>query len=91
MYAYYTSRALKFKVPKFVNIIITTAQIAQMAIGIYINYNAHVYIKNGMACNVSEKVVYITYAMYLSYLLLFTEFFYSTYLKTPKVLRKKDD
>ena len=35
MYTYYGCRALRFKIPKWVNILITTSQLLQMVFGVY--------------------------------------------------------
>jgi elongation of very long chain fatty acids protein 6 len=40
MYTYYAFRAMRFRIPKLISQIITTGQILQMIIGIYVNYTA---------------------------------------------------
>jgi elongation of very long chain fatty acids protein 6 len=41
MYSYYGFRALRFRIPKWVNIVITSGQISQMVIGIVVNTVAY--------------------------------------------------
>jgi elongation of very long chain fatty acids protein 6 len=47
MYTYYACRALRFRIPKWVNIVITSGQISQMIIGIFVNCIAYIQKKNG--------------------------------------------
>ncbi|KAK7475834.1 hypothetical protein BaRGS_00032884, partial [Batillaria attramentaria] len=37
MYTYYALRAMRFRFPKFISIVITTLQLMQMIIGVVIN------------------------------------------------------
>jgi elongation of very long chain fatty acids protein 6 len=84
MYSYYALRALRFKIPKWVNITITSGQILQMVFGIYINCVAWYQIKSGAACHVSVENIVWSFIMYFSYFLLFFKFFYDAYLAGPK-------
>lgn len=47
MYSYYTLRALKIRVPKAVNILITSLQILQMIIGICLTLQVFYYLHMG--------------------------------------------
>lgn len=93
MYSYYGCKALQWKVPRFCSMFITTAQISQMAIGLFVNFYA-MYAKAimGWECDRSYKGFAILMGMYGSYLILFGKFFYKTYLgggQKKKVEKKK--
>ena len=91
MYLYYATRASGWvRVPKFVNILITTIQLLQMVAGVWINMYI---LKNiltvpGFYCDgfVEKESLHLTWAflMYFSYFVLFAHFFYNVYLKGTK-------
>ena len=83
MYGYYAFSALRFKIPKWVNIALTSAQILQMVIGIYINFNAFLIKQRGGQCAISDNNLKFSFVMYSSYFLLFFNFFYQVYI-APK-------
>lgn len=89
MYSYYALKAMKFHVPKSLAALITFSQITQMAIGCYINYAALYYNLNDVPCDVSMTNLGVSSAMYLSYLLLFVNFFYHSYLAKGKGKAKR--
>lgn len=84
MYSYYALRALRFKIPKWVNIIITSGQISQMIIGIFVNTVAYYKKKRGDPCDISDENIKWSFLMYFSYFLLFFKFFYDAYIAKPK-------
>ncbi len=83
MYSYYCLRAMRFKIPKWVNIAITSGQISQMVFGIYINCQAYLKKQRGESCEISEENIKWSFLMYFSYFILFFHFFYKTYIATP--------
>ena len=83
MYTYYAFRALRFNIPKIVNIAITSGQISQMVFGIYVNLKAYGIKKEGRPCDVSDENITVSFIMYGSYFLLFFHFFYLAYIKKP--------
>lgn len=83
MYTYYCCRALRFRMPRWVNICITTSQILQMLFGIYVNISAYWVLKRGDNCHITYDNIKYSLLMYLSYFILFAHFFYNAYLK-PK-------
>jgi elongation of very long chain fatty acids protein 6 len=90
MYTYYAFRALRFNIPKFVNIAITSGQISQMIFGIYVNIKAYQLKKNGDPCDVSDENIIVSFIMYATYFMLFFHFFYLAYIKKqPNVINKK--
>jgi len=88
MYTYYTVRALRFQVPRWINIFVTSIQIAQMAMGLIINISTYSVKSKGLYCQQSFENNRYSFLMYLSYFFLFVYFFYSSYLK-PKVTASK--
>lgn len=84
MYTYYAiSASGLFKIPRRVNIYITTMQLLQMIIGIIATCAALYHYVNS-SCGVTEFHLWTAFAMYGSYTILFINFFYQTYLKPRK-------
>ncbi|KAI1289950.1 Elongation of very long chain fatty acids protein 6 [Halotydeus destructor] len=83
MYTYYGLRALRIRVPSYVNIIITSVQILQMIVGSCICVLAVVTKTSGRRCDNHWTSVIAGTAMYFSYLYLFGKFFVDTYLLKP--------
>lgn len=83
MYTYYAFRALRFSIPKWVNIAITSGQISQMVFGIYVNCVVYFKKARGEPCGVSDDNIRWSFFMYFTYFLLFFKFFYGAYI-APK-------
>jgi len=90
MYSYYTLKAMQIRVPRSVNMLITTLQISQMFIGLLLTITIFYLLHNGFVCEVTLKQNTIGFLIYLSYFLLFIRFFYFTYF-IPKKSEKKSD
>ncbi len=84
MYTYYGFKALRFKIPKWINIIITSAQLSQMFFGIGINITAFLAKKRGDKCHITDENIMWSFIMYFSYFLLFFKFFYTAYIAKSK-------
>lgn len=80
MYSYYALKALKVRIPRSISAIITTAQITQMAIGCYVNYRTYQFLWSDAPCNISLTNVTFSSLMYISYFILFGNFFYQSYV-----------
>jgi len=80
MYTYYAFRALRYRVPKIIAMVITSLQLVQMIIGCAVNYIAFSYKQNGMQCGVSDTNLKLSLLMYCSYFVLFARFFYNAYV-----------
>lgn len=80
MYSYYAFRAMKFKVPRYVNVIITGLQTVQMLIGV--SLGAYVFSLKVRDLPVQQTWLNLAFqaVMYVSYLYLFSEFFYNSYI-----------
>ena len=89
--SYYGFRALHFKIPKWVNIAITSMQIIQMVFGVYINVSAFMTKRRGENCDISDENLNFAFLMYFSYLILFSNFFYQTYLSPTNKRSSRTD
>ena len=88
MYSYYAFKALRFKIPKWVNIVLTTAQIVQMVIGVLINLSAYRIKSRGEYCEISDENLQGSFVIYATYLVLFSNFFFRTYLQNKSEKKK---
>ncbi|KAI3386603.1 hypothetical protein SNEBB_011183 [Seison nebaliae] len=84
MYTYYGLRAAKFRIPKFVNIFITSIQILQMFIGCFVAYHILKLKNQNVPCRSSMDNVYYSFLLYFSYFILFSKFFLDTYIFPQK-------
>ncbi|CAF1501689.1 unnamed protein product [Rotaria sordida] len=85
MYTYYAFRAMKYPIPKWMQITITVLQLSQMVVGCFVNYKAYVYKQNTSSCAVTYANIFWSFAMYAIYFGLFLHFFCVSYLpKKPK-------
>ncbi|OXA46420.1 putative fatty acid elongation protein 3 [Folsomia candida] len=83
MYSYYALRAMRFTLNKKVSMIITALQLCQMIAGVGINVYSIIKINEGTPCARKLQNVQMVLLMYTTYLVLFAQFFYSSYI-TPK-------
>ncbi|XP_024281315.1 elongation of very long chain fatty acids protein 6-like [Oncorhynchus tshawytscha] len=80
MYSYYAVRAAGYRVPRPFAVVITTFQIAQMAMGLTVSWLVYHWMQEGDCHSYLNNIMWSS-LMYLSYLLLFSSFFYQTYMK----------
>lgn len=85
MYSYYALRAMGYKPPRFIPMVITSLQLTQMIVGCAINFWAYDYVQSvqnnhNSVCHISPINIKLSLAMYFSYFVLFARFFYVTYL-----------
>ncbi|CAL8297809.1 unnamed protein product [Merluccius merluccius] len=80
MYSYYAARAAGLRVPRPLAVLITSAQIGQMAMGVAVSALVYRWMQTGDCHSYLDNIVWAA-LMYLSYLVLFSQFFYQTYLK----------
>ncbi|XP_044229275.1 elongation of very long chain fatty acids protein 6-like [Thunnus albacares] len=80
MYSYYAVRAASLRVPRPFAMVITSAQILQMAMGLTVSGLVYRWMQQGDCPSRLDNITWAT-LMYLSYLLLFSNFFYHTYLR----------
>lgn len=87
MYFYYAVRAMGYTLSRKISMFLTTVQILQMIIGCGINIYVFHLLNNNVPCGISYKSVYIVFLLYFSYLVLFTNFFYQSYISGKKRAR----
>ncbi|XP_068182730.1 very long chain fatty acid elongase 6-like [Antennarius striatus] len=80
MYSYYAMRAAGLHVPRPFAVLITSAQICQMVMGLTVSTLVYRWMQQGDCPSHLDNVAWAT-VMYLSYLLLFSNFFYHAYLR----------
>ncbi|KAM7386009.1 hypothetical protein PAMP_002035 [Pampus punctatissimus] len=81
MYSYYAARAAGLRVPRPLAVVITSAQMLQMAMGLTVSGLVYRWMQQGDCPSRLDNITWAT-LMYLSYLLLFSNFFYHTYLRS---------
>ena len=84
MYTYYAFKAMRFYIPKWVSMVITTLQIMQMIVGTAVNILAWQVKSSGRYCSVSYTNIQVSFLMYSSYMILFSYFFYRVYINKDK-------
>jgi len=87
MYSYFAFKALRFRIPKFISVSITSLQIFQMVVGLVVSLNVMVLRYRGQECHQTMENAVAAVLMYFSYFLLFVHFFYKAY--AAPVLAKK--
>ena len=88
MYSYYAIRAAGYKLPKIFSMSITVSQIVQMIMGTYFVVYALVMKLSGERCDISSGRLAYALFMYMSYGVLFVNFFIQSYLK-PRPQKEK--
>ncbi|CAD6194060.1 unnamed protein product [Caenorhabditis auriculariae] len=85
MYTYYAVTSIGYRLPKLISMTVTALQTTQMLIGVAISVIV-LYLKlNGQLCQQSYDNLAICFAIYTSFLVLFSNFFNKAYLvRRPK-------
>jgi len=90
MYSYYALKAMRYRPPKMISMVITAMQLAQMVIGCAINMSAYQILESGQVdCHITRMNIRFSFAMYFSYFVLFAHFFHKSYLANGKKADKK--
>ncbi len=89
MYTYFALKGLGVNVPSIVAKAITSLQLVQFAVGLACVLVATVRLWRGEGCNSTMASALFGLVIYLSYLMLFTNFFYHRYIK-PKPKHKEN-
>ncbi|KAM9513967.1 very long chain fatty acid elongase 6 [Salvelinus alpinus] len=90
MYSYYALRAAGFKVSRNFAMFITLTQITQMLVGCVVNYLVYSWMQQGQECPSHVQNIVWSSLMYLSYFVLFCQFFHEAYIdKTKKAAAAK--
>ncbi|EEB20089.1 conserved hypothetical protein [Pediculus humanus corporis] len=91
MYSYYALKSMGYRPYKSIQMIITTLQLIQMVVGCFINLWAYNFINSVPSsssmessgpyfCHISKLNIKLSVAMYFSYFVLFSRFFYKNYI-----------
>lgn len=80
MYSYYALRAAGFKVSRKFAMFITLTQITQMVMGCVVNYLVYSWMQQGQECPSHMHNIVWSSLMYLSYFVLFCQFFFEAYI-----------
>ena len=80
MYMYYAVKASGRSLPRWVAKVITTIQLSQMFMGIFINYIGITSLLTGKTCRTTWFAIGLSIFFYASYAVLFANFFYWAYL-----------
>lgn len=89
MYTYYTLRAMKFRLPKWISMFITCLQLCQMMFGIFVILVSYSVLSAGRDCVTSFTNIKYSLTMYSTYLLLFMNFFYTSYIAKKSTVHEK--
>jgi elongation of very long chain fatty acids protein 6 len=81
MYSYYVLKAVGVKVPRAVAQCITALQLSQFGVGLTVIGVAFAQHRAGVACVARKDVLWSGLLMYISYMVLFGNFFYQRYLR----------
>ncbi|CAG0893746.1 unnamed protein product [Cyprideis torosa] len=85
MYSYYAARSLGAHIPRVMQMSLTALQILQMIIGITVSaISYHYKTRYGSGCAASVEIILVSIAMLVSYAVLFSLFFYKTYIRGVK-------
>jgi len=92
MYSYYAAKTMQIKLSRHLAMTITTLQLSQMVIGVFINiYSLYMKSTHGNCYDRSYDAMYLALGMYATYFLLFANFFVKAYfIKTKKFLNNNN-
>lgn len=90
MYSYYALRAAGFKLSRKFAMFITLTQITQMLMGCVVNYLVYSWMQQGQECPSHMQNIVWSSLMYLSYFVLFVQFFFEAYIGKSKSPAKTD-
>lgn len=85
MYSYYALRAMSYRPPRYIPMVITSLQLTQMIVGCSICLWIFTHFQSmqndqSLNCRISSSYVNVSIAILVSYFVLFAHFFYATYL-----------
>lgn len=81
MYSYFAIKSMGIKIPIRIAMLITAIQISQMVFGVLISFWVFWLIGNGYHCDSPTDSVIVIFFTYVSYVILFSYFFYDNYMK----------
>ncbi|KAE9550096.1 hypothetical protein FO519_006688 [Halicephalobus sp. NKZ332] len=85
MYTYYAISAVGKRVPRWVSMVVTTVQTTQMFLGVAIScYIYYIKAHTNYKCQQSMGNLYLAFTIYITFAVLFVQFFIDTYFKKEK-------
>ncbi|KAK5979669.1 Elongation of very long chain fatty acids protein [Trichostrongylus colubriformis] len=85
MYTYYTFTAYGLRLPKWVSMSVTTIQTAQMLAGVAVSYIVYrIKTETDLPCQQSMVNLYLAFIIYVTFAVLFLQFFYKAYIAKSK-------
>lgn len=90
MYSYYSLKAFRIFIPRFIAFTITISQIAQMFIGFYIACYIFLQKQSNRLCSMSKGQSIFSVTIYTFYFILFLNFFIRTYFMKNKSINNND-
>ena len=92
MYTYYAIRANgHIQIPKIVSKFVTLLQLLQMVLGVVFNAVTIRAFLRGVTCGTDAFRIQVSICIYVSYGILFANFFYKAYLQPKKKLELKPE
>jgi len=92
MYPYYTIRSMKIKLPKMIAMLVTSVQLLQMFVGLFINlYTVWLMYIKGTPADCPHRYgigLIVSLATYVVFVFLFAKFFIDSYIRKGKVKPK---
>ncbi|NXN08727.1 ELOV6 protein, partial [Indicator maculatus] len=88
MYLYYTVRAAGFQVPHTIAMAITISQVLQMLAYVIMNILIIFWMEDKV-CHTTWTIVFFTSVLYVSFLVLFCNYFFQTYLRSTQKSKKE--
>ncbi|TKR64076.1 hypothetical protein L596_024671 [Steinernema carpocapsae] len=92
MYTYYAITASGVKLPKWVSMSVTSIQLGQMLAGVFVTFVVYkIKADNSLTCQQSMGNLYLAFIIYVTFALLFIQFFVNNYFrKSHKKLTKTE-
>ncbi|EPY82579.1 elongation of very long chain fatty acids protein 3 [Camelus ferus] len=86
MYTYYTLKAAKVKPPRWFPMFVTSLQVLQMFMGAIIGILTFIW-RQEQGCHTSAEELFWSFILYMTYFLLFAQYFHKTYI-IPRIKAK---
>jgi len=86
MYSYYALKVLRIRIPRWVSISITSLQLVQMMLGVFVTIYAYWAKSQNPDCCVFDQAITIAATIYVSYFVLFLNFFIKVYVSNKGAL-----
>jgi len=89
MYSYYALKVLRVRIPKKISMAITSIQLLQMIVGVYVTVYGYWAKSQDSSCCLFDRAITIAVGMYVAYFVLFLNFFIKAYLSKKPMFDSK--